>query len=68
MSGCPGYNQPEAGVEVISVAVGEAQANLPELLDRLLPGEVMLITRQDQPVAQSSPRDPSRFPAGVREC
>jgi len=35
-----------------TVTLQEAQANLPELIDRLPPGEVLVIVRGDQPVAK----------------
>jgi prevent-host-death family protein len=35
-----------------TVTVEEAQARLAELLDRLQPGEEVVITRNDQPVAK----------------
>jgi antitoxin (DNA-binding transcriptional repressor) of toxin-antitoxin stability system len=35
-----------------SVTLGEAQAHLPELLQKLQPGEEMTITERGQPVAQ----------------
>jgi prevent-host-death family protein len=38
-----------------TVTLEEAQAQLPELVDKLRPGESVLITRQDRPVAQLVP-------------
>ena len=35
-----------------SVTLEEAQARLPELIDRLQPGETLVITRNEQPVAR----------------
>jgi prevent-host-death family protein len=35
----------------MTVTIEEAQARLPELIDRLAPGEELVITRNDQPVA-----------------
>jgi len=35
-----------------TVTLEEAQAHLPDLLDRLQPGEVLVITREDRPVAR----------------
>jgi antitoxin (DNA-binding transcriptional repressor) of toxin-antitoxin stability system len=33
------------------VTIEEAQAKLPEIIDKLAPGEELIITRNDQPVA-----------------
>jgi antitoxin (DNA-binding transcriptional repressor) of toxin-antitoxin stability system len=35
-----------------SVTLEEAQAKLPELIDRLQPGEELLITRDQKPIAK----------------
>jgi antitoxin (DNA-binding transcriptional repressor) of toxin-antitoxin stability system len=35
-----------------TVTIKEAQANLPEIIDKLAPGEELIITRNDQPVAK----------------
>jgi antitoxin (DNA-binding transcriptional repressor) of toxin-antitoxin stability system len=35
-----------------TVTIEEAQAKLPGLIDRLLPGEEMIITRNQEPVAR----------------
>jgi antitoxin (DNA-binding transcriptional repressor) of toxin-antitoxin stability system len=35
-----------------TVTIEEAQAKLPELIDRLAAGEELLITRDQQPIAQ----------------
>ena len=35
-----------------TVTLEEAQANLPEIIDKLAPGEELIITRNDQPVAK----------------
>ena len=34
------------------VTIEEAQAKLPEIIDKLAPGEELIITRNDQPVAK----------------
>jgi antitoxin (DNA-binding transcriptional repressor) of toxin-antitoxin stability system len=34
------------------VTIGEAQTKLPEIIDKLAPGEELIITRNDQPVAK----------------
>jgi prevent-host-death family protein len=38
-----------------SVTIPEAQANLPELVENLKPGEEVVITRNQQPVAKLIP-------------
>ena len=35
-----------------TVTVEEAQAKLPELIDKLVPGEEVIITRNERPVAK----------------
>ena len=35
-----------------TITLEEAQARLPELIERLVPGEELFITRGDQPVAR----------------
>jgi prevent-host-death family protein len=35
-----------------TITIEEAQAKLPELIDRLAPGEDVIITRNQQPVAK----------------
>jgi prevent-host-death family protein len=35
-----------------TVTIEEAQAKLPELIDRLVPGEEVIITRNERPVAK----------------
>jgi antitoxin (DNA-binding transcriptional repressor) of toxin-antitoxin stability system len=53
-----------------TVTIEEAQARLPELIDRLAPGEELVITRGDQPVAklvgQARPNRPPRRPGTLR--
>ncbi len=36
----------------MTVSVEQAQKTLPQLIDQLLPGQEILLTRNDQPVAQ----------------
>jgi len=38
-----------------TVTIEEAQAKLPEIIDKLAPGEVVVITRDQEPVAQLIP-------------
>jgi antitoxin (DNA-binding transcriptional repressor) of toxin-antitoxin stability system len=35
-----------------TITIEEAQANLPEIIDKLTPGGELIITRNDQPVAK----------------
>jgi antitoxin (DNA-binding transcriptional repressor) of toxin-antitoxin stability system len=53
-----------------AVTLEEAQARLPELIDHLAPGEELVITRGDQPVAklvgQARPDRPPRRPGTLR--
>ena len=53
-----------------TVTIEEAQARLPELIDRLAPGEELVITRGEQPVAkligQARPEHPPRRPGTLR--
>ncbi|MEX2120268.1 MAG: type II toxin-antitoxin system Phd/YefM family antitoxin [Pirellulales bacterium] len=37
------------------VSIEEAQANLPEIIEKLGPGQEVVITRDDKPVAQLIP-------------
>jgi antitoxin (DNA-binding transcriptional repressor) of toxin-antitoxin stability system len=37
---------------MITVTIEEAQAKLPEIIDTLVPGEELIITRNHQPVAK----------------
>ena len=37
---------------MFTVTLEEAQAHLPELIDRLQPGETLVITRNDRPVVR----------------
>jgi len=45
-----------------TVTIQEAQAQLPDLIHRLMPGEEVVITENDQPVARlvSTPTPPPR--------
>jgi prevent-host-death family protein len=38
-----------------TVTIPEAQANLPEIVENLKPGEEVIITRNQQPVARLTP-------------
>jgi prevent-host-death family protein len=48
-----------------TVTLQEAQATLPDLIHRLAPGEEVVITENNQPVARLVPTAP---PAGVRKA
>ncbi len=47
-----------------TLTVAEAQSQLPQLIDQLQPGETLVITRGDKPVArltaEAAPRKPRR--------
>jgi prevent-host-death family protein len=45
-----------------SITVKEAQAKLKELIDQLTPGEELLITENQQPVAKLVSQRPARLP------
>ena len=45
-----------------TVTLEEAQAHLPELLDRLQPGEEITITSQGQPIAQVKKSERTSWP------
>jgi antitoxin (DNA-binding transcriptional repressor) of toxin-antitoxin stability system len=46
-----------------TITIEEAQANLPEIIDNLAPGEELIITRNDQPIAKLvGQRRPARKP------
>jgi prevent-host-death family protein len=52
-----------------TVTLEEAQARLPELIDRLQPGEPLLITRNEQPVARLVAEEtPQRQPRKAGNC
>jgi antitoxin (DNA-binding transcriptional repressor) of toxin-antitoxin stability system len=43
-----------------TVTLEEAQAHLPELIDRLQPGETLVITRHEKPVARLQVEEPPK--------
>jgi antitoxin (DNA-binding transcriptional repressor) of toxin-antitoxin stability system len=43
-----------------TVTLEEAQAHLPELIERLQPGEPLLITRNQQPIARLLAEEPPK--------
>lgn len=47
-----------------TVTIHEAQTNLPDLIHRLTPGEELVITENDRPVAKlvASPPEPPKKP------
>jgi antitoxin (DNA-binding transcriptional repressor) of toxin-antitoxin stability system len=52
-----------------TVTLEEAQANLPELIDHLQPGESLVITRDAKPVARLLPEGPpKRKPRKAGNC
>ena len=48
-----------------TVTIEEAQAKLPELIDKLALGEEVIITRNQQPVAQLTPPPATQQPQPV---
>jgi antitoxin (DNA-binding transcriptional repressor) of toxin-antitoxin stability system len=48
------------GEPTMTVTLQEAQAHLPELIEQLQPGESLLITRNQTPVARLTAEGPSR--------
>jgi len=55
---------------MVTVSIEEAQARLPDLIEQLPPGEAILITKGDQPLAtltaQSLPSAKPRQPGSAR--
>ncbi len=52
-----------------TVTLEEAQAHLPKLIDQLGPGEALIITRADKPVARlTSEQPPQRKPRQPGNC
>jgi prevent-host-death family protein len=51
-----------------TVTLEEAQAHLPELIDKLSKGEGVIITRDDQPVAQLVPVKPAQRQPRFGSC
>jgi antitoxin (DNA-binding transcriptional repressor) of toxin-antitoxin stability system len=45
-----------------TLSIDEVQARLPELIDQLQPGEELVITRNDQPVAKLAVQGPRSTP------
>ena len=51
------------------VSLEEAQAHLPELINQLRPGESLVITRDEKPVARLVPEEsPQRKPRQPGNC
>ena len=52
-----------------TIPLEEAQAHLSEIIDRLRPGEPLVITRDDRPVARLLAEDkPTRQPRKAGNC
>lgn len=52
-----------------TVTIEEAQANLPDIIDKLVPGEELIITRDNQPVAKLVGQGrPARKPRQPGNC
>jgi antitoxin (DNA-binding transcriptional repressor) of toxin-antitoxin stability system len=59
--GVIGYTEASAGGTAMTVSIQEAQADLLGLIRRLPPGEELVLTADDQPVAKVIPT-PTRKP------
>jgi antitoxin (DNA-binding transcriptional repressor) of toxin-antitoxin stability system len=52
-----------------TVTIEQAQTHLPELIDQLRPGEAVIITRNDKPVARlTAEQPPGRQPRQPGNC
>ncbi|HYT87757.1 MAG TPA: type II toxin-antitoxin system prevent-host-death family antitoxin [Gemmataceae bacterium] len=51
-----------------TVSLEEAKARLVELIEQLTPGDEIVITRQDEPVAKLLPSDSRRKPRQPGNC
>jgi prevent-host-death family protein len=51
-----------------SVTIEDARSRLEELIDALQPGEELVITRQDRPVARLVGERPARKPRQAGSC
>jgi antitoxin (DNA-binding transcriptional repressor) of toxin-antitoxin stability system len=52
-----------------TATIEEAQAKLPEIIDKLAPSEELIITRNDQPIATLvGPQRPARKPRQPGNC
>ncbi len=51
-----------------TLTVSELQARLPQLIDQLRPGEEVVITRDDRPVARLTATRPPRPPRQAGNC
>ncbi len=59
--------QPEANVSTVTLQ--EAQAHLPELIQRLQPGEALIITDNEKPLARlTAETAPKRMPREPGNC
>ncbi|MFO0806565.1 MAG: hypothetical protein U0791_25960 [Gemmataceae bacterium] len=51
-----------------TMTIADAQALLPQLIEQLLPGESVVITRDNKPVAQLMAEVPPRKPRKAGNC
>jgi antitoxin (DNA-binding transcriptional repressor) of toxin-antitoxin stability system len=51
-----------------SITIEDAQTRLPQIIERLLPGESVVITREDKPVARLMAEAPPRKPRKAGNC
>jgi prevent-host-death family protein len=51
-----------------SVSIPEAQANLPEIVENLQPGEEVILTRNQQPVAKLVPLSAAKPQPAFGSC
>lgn len=51
-----------------TISIADAQTQLPQIIERLLPGESVVITRNDRPVARLMAEAPPRKPRKAGNC
>ena len=51
-----------------TLTINEVQAQLPQLIDQLRPGEELVITRGDKPIARLTSEAPTRKPRQAGNC
>jgi len=51
-----------------TITITDAQTQLPQLIEQLLPGESVVITRNDRPVARLMAEAPPRKPRKAGNC
>jgi antitoxin (DNA-binding transcriptional repressor) of toxin-antitoxin stability system len=53
---------------VSTVTLDELPSRLPQLIDQLRPGEAVVVTRGDKPVARITAEPPARIPRKAGNC